>query len=298
MRLIPGWSAGRQAWSWLVEKQKDHATRIGSSFTELSDSFNQRFVLTDAYQNRLREVELQALAKHDEGSSESEALLEHERKSSYLSLTAADRVLMAGDSLMQGVAPHLLRDLDTQHAIKSSNLSRQSTGLSYPGLFDWPATIDAAVDADPSIRLVVVMLGPNDPWDMPDPMRTGSPFLKFQSVEWEAAYRSRVARIIDNSAARRVNILWVGSPGMRRAKLDDQMQWLMSIIQDEVESRGAVFLDTRQHLPGARSPDGYQDSVAIGAKMVKMRSADGIHFSVAGQKYLAQRVLEALSLPP
>lgn len=214
----------------------------------------------------------------------------------YLSLSPRDRVFMAGDSLMQGVAPHLQRELATRYGIASVNSSKQSTGLAYPGFFDWPATIAKTVQDDPGIRLVVVLLGPNDPWDMPDPARRGGPFLKFKSDGWELVYRERVASIINNNTARGLSTLWVGAPGMRAARLDGQMLWLMDVIKDEVEKQDAVFLDSRSLLPGAGNSGGFKESVDVEGKLVKMRSGDGIHFSTAGQKYLALRIMEILQL--
>ena len=57
-------------------------------------------------------------------------------------LAPGNKVLFAGDSMLQGVAPHLQKTLKSQHQIDSLNLSKQSTGLAYPKFFDWPATIE------------------------------------------------------------------------------------------------------------------------------------------------------------
>lgn len=49
---------------------------------------------------------------------------------------SGDKVFFAGDSLMQGVAPFVQKSLKQQYGIESANLSKQSTGLSYPSFFD------------------------------------------------------------------------------------------------------------------------------------------------------------------
>ena len=299
---VPGWRTGDVAWRLLTGGHTQAIEAIAAGSKDITDGFNHRVVLTAAYHRRQREeaeriaaqrLAAEAAAQQAEAAREAEA-----QKARYLVLAAHDRVFMAGDSLMQGVAPQLQRLLATGHGIHSLNLSRQSTGLSYPGAFDWPATIEQAVQADPSIRLVVVMLGPNDPWDMPDPDRRGGPFLKFRSAAWERVYRMRIARIIDSNAARGLSTLWIGAPGMKRSQLDTQMSWLMTVVEDEVVARGAVYLDSRGLLPGAGDVGGYRDSVEVDGKPVKMRSGDGIHFSLAGQRFLAQRILETLQLPP
>ncbi|WP_158219408.1 MULTISPECIES: DUF459 domain-containing protein [unclassified Achromobacter] len=220
---------------------------------------------------------------------------EEQRRANYLMIAAPGKVFMAGDSLMQGIAPHLLRTLKTQYGIEGVDLSKQSTGLSYPNAFNWPETISRTILKDPGIRLLVIMLGPNDPWDMPDPANRGGKFLRFKTPEWEAVYRQRIAGIIQSNAAHGVSTLWIGAPGMKASKLDGQMLWLMQIVQDEVEKQGAVFVDTRHLLPGENV--GYSDSILLDGKNTKMRSGDGIHFSVAGQKYLARQILDKLRLP-
>ena len=77
--------------------------------------------------------------------------------------------------MMQGVAPFVERSLKKQYGIQSVNLSKQSTGLSYPKFFDWPNTIEQTLKQQTDIRLLVVFLGPNDPWDFPK----GKKYLKF-----------------------------------------------------------------------------------------------------------------------
>jgi hypothetical protein len=66
--------------------------------------------------------------------------------------------------MMQGVAPHVARALQNGN-VKSLDLSRQSTGLTYPGYFDWPTTIKNTISKE-RISVLVVFLGANDTWDM------------------------------------------------------------------------------------------------------------------------------------
>ncbi|HCR6473330.1 TPA: DUF459 domain-containing protein, partial [Shigella flexneri] len=73
-------------------------------------------------------------------------------------LGQGDKVFFAGDSMMQGVAPFVERSLKKQYGIQSVNLSKQSTGLSYPKFFDWPNTIEQTLKQQTDIRLLVVFL--------------------------------------------------------------------------------------------------------------------------------------------
>lgn len=326
------WKSGQQIWAGLNGAIDDAGKSLDADSARLTDDANQKFVLTEDFYRRERqakveeerqrsaaaellarqkqEAETARLAAEARQRQEQAALdersralalqaqqrAEEQRRANYLMIAAPSKVFMAGDSLMQGIAPHLLRTLKTQYGIEGVDLSKQSTGLSYPNAFNWPETISRTILKDPGIRLLVIMLGPNDPWDMPDPANRGGKFLRFKTPEWETVYRQRIAGIIQSNAAHGVGTLWVGAPGMKATKLDGQMLWLMQIVQDEVEKQGAVFVDTRHLLPGDNV--GYSDSILLDGKNTKMRSGDGIHFSVAGQKYLARQILDKLRLPP
>lgn len=113
---------------------------------------------------------------------------------------------------MQGVAPFVQKHLKQEYGVQSVNLSKQSTGLSYPNFFDWPKTIEQTLQKEPDIRVLVVFLGPNDPWDFP----MGKKYLKFASPEWEAEYLNRVRRILDAASAHDVQVIWLGIPYMKK----------------------------------------------------------------------------------
>ena len=52
---------------------------------------------------------------------------------------------------MQGVAPFVQKHLKQEYGVQSVNLSKQSTGLSYPNFFDWPKTIEQTLPKEPDI---------------------------------------------------------------------------------------------------------------------------------------------------
>ncbi|MGC6031709.1 hypothetical protein VU661_25045, partial [Enterobacter kobei] len=83
-------------------------------------------------------------------------------------LGSSEKVLLIGDSMMEGVAPRVLKIIREKHQVTGINLSRRSTGLAYPGFYNWPAKTAETLRQTPSIGLLVVFLGPNDPWDMPE----------------------------------------------------------------------------------------------------------------------------------
>ncbi|KMN81715.1 DUF459 domain-containing protein [Chromobacterium alkanivorans] len=204
-------------------------------------------------------------------------------------LRPGQKVLLAGDSMMQGVAPHLLRPLFKLHQIKALDLSKQSTGLTYPDFFNWPDTIERQLAANPDAGLVVVFLGANDTWDMVG----GSRYIRFASEEWEQRYRERIRAILASARKHRAQLLWLGAPNMGKDKLNRGVHYINGLFREEVEGAGQRYLSTREALGSADEaftkfmtlPD--QGEVAV-------RTADGIHFTRQGQVLLARRVLAEL----
>ncbi|WP_342624089.1 SGNH family hydrolase [Pseudomonas alkylphenolica] len=211
-----------------------------------------------------------------------------------VSLAAGDEVFLVGDSLMQGVAPHLANTLRKRYQIKSVNLSRQSTGLAYPGFFNWPRTVAQTLQSSPNIRLMVIFLGPNDPWDMPQ--GKGKPFLRFKSPEWESAYRERIDAILEQAREHQVQVIWVGPPNMQKPRLSSAMAYLGGLYQEQVGLHQQHYLSVNPVLGYKDDEFSYtlQDSQG---KRVKTRVDDGIHFTITGQKLIAEQILSKIAFP-
>ncbi|MDT3715470.1 SGNH family hydrolase [Pseudomonas soli] len=210
------------------------------------------------------------------------------------SLAAGDEVFLVGDSLMQGVAPHLANSLRKRYQIRTVNLSKQSTGLAYPGFFNWPKTVAETLDHEPNVRLMVVFLGPNDPWDMPQ--GKGKPFLRFKSPEWEVAYRARIDSILEQARSHNVQVIWVGPPNMEKARLSTAMGYLSGLYQEQTALYGQHYVSANPILGYADASFSYTVQTAQG-KRVKVRVDDGIHFTITGQKMIAEQVLSLISFP-
>ena len=212
-------------------------------------------------------------------------------KNQIVQLSRQDKVFFAGDSLMQGVAPFVQQYLRKNYNINTVNLSKQSTGLAYPKFFDWPKTIEQTLNADKQIKLLVIFLGPNDPWDMPNPK--GGAFLKFASSEWNSLYLSRVERILNAAKKNNVAVIWLGIPYMKKKQLNDQMRTLDSLLKNYLMPR-VIWLPTDYLLSGGQMS--YVDSILLNQKSTIVRSKDGIHFSAKGQKLLADYIEQHISI--
>lgn len=213
---------------------------------------------------------------------------------SRVALSSGDEVFLVGDSMMQGVAPHLSNTLLKRYGIRSINLSRQSTGLAYPGFFNWPQTVERTLKERPKVRLMVVFLGPNDPWDMPQ--GKGKPFLRFKTPAWEQAYRQRIDGMLEQARQHGVQVIWVGPPNMQQARLSTAMAYLSGLYRQQVLARGQSYVSANAVL-GYRA-DEFSFSVQNGqGGQTRTRADDGIHFTIPGQKLIANQVLSLIAFP-
>lgn len=216
-------------------------------------------------------------------------IAKHPNNDDNVVISPQDQVFFAGDSLMQAIAPHIQKYLRENFNIHTVNLSQQSTGLSYPHFFDWPKTIENTLNQNPHIKLLVILLGANDPWNFPNPAHKHGPYLKFRSPEWQRVYEARIVRILNAAKAHNVKVMWLGIPYMRNPTLNQEMRYLDSIIKKQVQPYG-VFLPTKEVLadPGTHN---YQLAIQYRGKISRVRLKDGVHFTWLGQKILANYVL-------
>lgn len=199
-----------------------------------------------------------------------------------------ERVLFVGDSLMQGVAPHVRRVLCNRPDSRCTDLSQPSTGLSQRWFHDWPRAVADAL-ARERYTVLVVFLGANDPWDMID----GSSRIRFGTDAWQAAYTERVRSIVRTARNSGARVYWVGLPSMRLARLQEGSYVQNDIFTRVVGEEGGVFISTREVVGDGSATYSRFVKLADGRAVV-VRLDDGVHFTLAGQRMIADAVLARL----
>ena len=208
-------------------------------------------------------------------------------------LGEGDRVLLIGDSMMQSLAPHIQRELLARHHIKSINRGKPSSGLRYPDYYNWPENLAAQLEENPDVRLIIVLLGANDPQDTPNPANPKH-YMHFGTPEWEAYYRGEIRKILQTAAARGAKTLWIGPPLMKAPKYSKKITYLDQLIAEEVENAQQHYQNTNRLF--AKADGSYTAFLPDErGKPVAVRKGDGIHFTGPGEKILTQRILEHIS---
>lgn len=205
-----------------------------------------------------------------------------------IQVSEGEGILLVGDSMMQGVAPYLLRTFK-KAKIQGINLSKHSTGLTYKHYFNWEVATRDALEKNPHISLVVVLLGANDPWSM-------KKNIAFKSPLWEEIYTQRIDEILQVAQGYGVRVAWYEVPSVREKSLNDKIMYLNTLYEAAVKQSGEYFLQSN----GIVTQGGKYSAFIKNAKgkSVQVRADDGVHFTARGYQIMANILLNNLEVLP
>jgi len=208
--------------------------------------------------------------------------------------TAANplRVLIVGDSLGIDMGGPLQNDLANTGVVQATLDARESTGLTRPDYFNWPAELQSDLGtARPQV--VVIMMGANDPQDFPGP-----PDVPFTSPQWNVMYAARVAAFMKLAQSSGTTVIWVGMPPMQNAALSAKMSDVDAVDQQQAAlcKPPVDFISSWTLLGTAQGAYAPFITNAAG-QVINVRTPDGIHLTPAGGEVLSQTVLNYLRGP-
>ncbi|WP_426753984.1 DUF459 domain-containing protein [Myxococcus sp. Y35] len=199
------------------------------------------------------------------------------------------KVLLLGDSLIAtGFGEYLQAQLDAHPRIQSARRAKSSTGLARPDFFDWMDVGREEVERhQPDV--VVVILGGNDGQSLQD-TKGGKP-VPWGRAEWQAAYRQRMEEFLGVLASPGRKIVWLELPATGLKRFEQKLRIIRAVQREVVSSRqDAVHLDTRPFFTDAKGRALRQARVDGFRKPMRLRMQDGVHFTVAGGRYFANKV--------
>ncbi|ECZ4669699.1 DUF459 domain-containing protein [Campylobacter upsaliensis] len=223
-----------------------------------------------------------------------EAIVEPEANISFidntkLEISLNEEFLLIGDSLMQGVAVALNKDLK-KLGLRVVDLSKQNTGLSYKSYFDWAKETTKTLQNNKKIKYLVVLLGANDPWDI----KKGGIYHRFNSKSWLEIYTQRVDEILKIAAKYNAKVLWYEIPPVKKDDLNKKLSILNQIYSQEILKNKGIFINTKLFFS---KNDAYSAYIKDeNNKSIKVRSDDGVHFTPSGAKEMSKLLLEYIKL--
>jgi len=205
--------------------------------------------------------------------------------------TVADplRVLIVGDSIGLDVGGPLQSDLANTGVVNAALDARESTGLTRPDYFNWPAELASDLKATQP-EVVVVMIGANDAQDF-----LGPPDVPYTSPQWNVLYAQRAAQFMQVAQSGGATVIWIGMPPMQNPGLDAQMSDIDAVDQREaaLQKPPVDFVSTWTLLG---TPQGTYTAFVTNAagQVVETREPDGTHLTPAGGEVVSQKVIAAL----
>jgi len=202
-------------------------------------------------------------------------------------ITAAEplRVMVIGDSLADGFGifmPPVVRERGLP--ITVLNKGKTSTGLARADFYNWPGNF-AALAAQSRPDVVVVHFGAND--DKPVKRPDGTT-VRYQTPEWDEAYRAEARKILDIAAQYGAVVYWLGPAPDRDTARNALLTKLNPLFRQEAGRAGAYFISLPAFTAG---PNGEFVTTAGGTTI---RAGDGSHFTVAGYRMVVDRILRAI----
>ncbi|HUZ66130.1 MAG TPA: SGNH family hydrolase [Beijerinckiaceae bacterium] len=197
----------------------------------------------------------------------------------------AFRVAVIGDGLARMLGKGLTDAYADRDDVTILNRAHDDTGLVQEDYFNWIKASQDIASASPHIDMAVIMIGSDDR----QAIRDSSGVYEPMAPKWKQIYASRAEAVAAIFHSRKIPLVWVGTPIMKDASLSDAMLDLNDIYRASAERDGASYLDVWDLFADERGhyelygPD-------VNGETAKVRAADGVGFTRAGARKLAQVV--------
>ncbi len=203
------------------------------------------------------------------------------------------RILLTGDSLMEGLGPQLQRALDGYANLTLIPIGKKSTGLSRPDFYNWPAALEANMKLHQP-HIVVMWVGTNDPQNIYGEKGLGAPL----SIEWQKAYHNKIIEIFRIVQKHNAKLIMMSPPVMNKQSLDNDLKIITRIMAWTSKRNGALFLNTRPILADTEGKF-LQRTTLQNGKTVAIRTQDQVHITAEGNLLVMDKLLPYLtaSLP-
>ena len=197
------------------------------------------------------------------------------------------RVLLIGDSLGLDLGGSLQSQLAATNVVTAALDGKESTGLTRPDYFNWPAELSRALPAV-NPQVVVVMMGANDPQNIP-----GSPSYAYGTQAWDDAYRLRVESFMRLAASNGAYVIWVSLPPMRDPDLNARVAHINDLQKQAAATVPQVIYVNSTPIIGGPG-GGYAPYITVNGQNVNVRTPDGTHISPDGGSVLGRSVINLM----
>ncbi|HEY0137110.1 MAG TPA: DUF459 domain-containing protein, partial [Nannocystis sp.] len=167
--------------------------------------------------------------------------------------------------------------------------AKSATGLARPDFYDWESEAKKQVEAK-TPDLVVVIMGGNDGQDLTPKSGKGKR-VAWKSDGWNEAYKTRVSDFLKEVGVDQRKVLWLGLPKSEINSFEQKLTIIRQVQSEAIAELGeaGTYLDTTPFLTDAKGV--LLDKATVGKRKDQdLREDDGIHFTMAGSEYFADKV--------
>jgi hypothetical protein len=195
-------------------------------------------------------------------------------------------IAVFGDTLAELLAGGLADAYADNEAIEVIRRTRSSSGLVRTDFYDWNAAVRDYLATTDKLTIAVIMMGSNDRQMLKD---ASGAVMEPLSDGWKEAYAARVTEFMRPFGEKGVPVVWVGLPIMEAPRFAADMLMLNEVIRTAVRNAGGTYVDLweafadEQNRYSVSGPD-------MNGDIVKLRAADGVHFTKAGARKAAHFV--------
>lgn len=196
-------------------------------------------------------------------------------------------VAVIGDSLAENLAPGLAEALSERPEVGLVREIRPRVGLLKETDKPWRQVADEVLARDPAVAAAVIFLGPYDDPPAKKPkkksaeLQTTVPALT--AAPWMDQYAIKVDDIALAFRQKNIPLLWVGLPPVEDEKATADNLFLNDLVRQRVAALGGTFIDVWEGFVNEDEEYTVQGP-NIEGRVVRLRMADGLHFSRAGAR--------------
>jgi hypothetical protein len=201
-------------------------------------------------------------------------------------------VAVLGDSLAENLVPGLDDALSERPEVGLVREIRSGTGLLKDSKTSWRQTSDEILARDPPVAAAVIFIGPTD--DPPEPKKKkaetedAGPVLA-TTAPWMDEYAAKVDELALAFRQKNIPLLWVGLPPVEDDKTTADYLQLNDLIRQRVAALGGTFIDVWEGFVNEDEEFTVQGP-NIEGRVVRLRTADGLHFTKAGARKIGHAV--------
>ena len=194
-------------------------------------------------------------------------------------------VAVLGDSLGQMLAQGLSEAFENRPEVAILRKAKENSGLVRDDFYDWIKATQDLLASDEKINYAVMLIGSNDRQTLRDANGSYEP----GTPEWQTAYTQRIETIAGMFRDKKIPLIWVGLPIFKSERLSADAVTFNQFYRAYAEKAGATYIDIWEAFAdeagqySASGPD-------INGQTVRLRAADGVHFTKAGALKLAHFV--------